>query len=96
MKKARVADLVNNETERLLLFRCPGCHSPHRVRVRGPEPCWTWNGDAERPTFSPSILVAVHDRTRRCHSFVEAGRIRFLSDCHHALAGLTVELPAVD
>ena len=28
-----------------------------------------------------------------CHSFVIDGRIQFLSDCTHALAGHTVELP---
>lgn len=28
-----------------------------------------------------------------CHSFVKAGRIEFLSDCTHALAGQTVDLP---
>lgn len=28
-----------------------------------------------------------------CHSFVTDGRIRFLSDCTHALAGQTVDLP---
>lgn len=28
-----------------------------------------------------------------CHSFVEGGRIRFLPDCSHSLAGQTVELP---
>ena len=27
-------------------------------------------------------------------SYVEAGRIRFLDDCTHALAGKTVDLPA--
>lgn len=31
---------------------------------------------------------------QRCHSFVRAGRIEFLSDCTHALAGQTVPLPA--
>lgn len=29
----------------------------------------------------------------RCHSFVRDGRIEFLSDCTHALAGQTVDLP---
>lgn len=29
----------------------------------------------------------------RCHSFVRAGRIEFLGDCTHALAGRTVPLP---
>lgn len=28
-----------------------------------------------------------------CHSFVTDGRIQFLGDCTHALAGHTVELP---
>lgn len=28
-----------------------------------------------------------------CHSFVRAGRIQFLSDCTHDLAGQTVDLP---
>lgn len=30
---------------------------------------------------------------RRCHSFVTDGRIQFLSDCTHELAGQTVDLP---
>jgi Family of unknown function (DUF6527) len=29
-----------------------------------------------------------------CHSFVTQGRIQFLSDCTHELAGQTVDLPA--
>lgn len=31
-----------------------------------------------------------------CHSFVTDGKIQFLSDCFHSLAGQTVELPDVD
>ena len=30
-----------------------------------------------------------------CHSFVRDGRIEFLSDCTHALAGQTVDLPEI-
>jgi hypothetical protein len=29
----------------------------------------------------------------RCHSFVRAGMIEFLSDCTHELAGKTVPIP---
>lgn len=102
-----------------LMFWCPGCDSAHMVRTgEGPGPRWGWNGDAERPTFTPSILVqydhwvppvtpenhaaykaAPWPQTRQrdvCHSFVEGGRIRFLSDCTHHLAGQTVDLPAFD
>ncbi len=32
----------------------------------------------------------------RCHSFVMDGRIQFLGDCTHALAGQTVELPTIE
>jgi hypothetical protein len=31
----------------------------------------------------------------RCHSFITDGRIAFLSDCTHALAGQTVDLPEI-
>ena len=31
-----------------------------------------------------------------CHSFVTDGRIQFLDDCTHALAGQTVDLPDFD
>jgi hypothetical protein len=33
---------------------------------------------------------------RVCHSFVENGKIRFLNDCTHKLAGRTVDLPDWD
>lgn len=60
-------------------------------------PTWGFNGDLERPTFTPSILTsATHGEERtpfRCHSFVRDGRIEFLSGCTHALAGQTLDLP---
>jgi hypothetical protein len=37
-------------------FRCPGCGDVHRVPVSG-ENAWSFNGDVDRPTLSPSILV---------------------------------------
>lgn len=86
------------------LFYCPACETPHALAVKGPQ-AWGWNGNGDSPTFTPSVLVT-HDakpdaseefkewRTeRRCHSFITDGRIQFLSDCTHALAGHTVDLP---
>jgi len=90
-------------------FWCPGCDDVHTIR-HGDEQSWTWNGDLERPTFSPSIKVGgvQWDRTSSfhksahlvepgqptcCHSFVADGRIQFLGDCTHQLAGQTVDLP---
>lgn len=46
-----------------LAFSCPGCGMLHAVNVitGSPHPRWDYNGDPERPTFRPSILVT-HDR----------------------------------
>ena len=32
----------------------------------------------------------------RCHSWIRDGRIQFLNDCTHALAGKTVDLPEIE
>lgn len=93
-------ELDRNEHGAWLWFFCPGCDEPHGVKIEGtlnhPHGPWSWNGDREKPTLQPSVL---HDgETRpdgfRCHSFVTDGRIQFLSDCTHAIAGQTVPLPA--
>lgn len=80
----------------------------------GDGPMWTFNGDEEKPTLSPSILVRgtkpISDQEAErimrgeniepipivCHSFVTDGKIQFLTDSTHALAGQTVELPEAD
>lgn len=71
------------------LFWCPGCDEAHQVSDK-------WDViDVEAGTISPSVLVQganEHGRTV-CHSFVTAGRIQFLDDCTHGLAGQTVDLP---
>ena len=41
-----------------LHFHCPGCNEMHGVQVGdGPGPRWGFNGDYDRPTFTPSVLV---------------------------------------
>lgn len=93
-----------------LMFWCPGCDGAHMVMVGdGPGPRWGYNGDPLRPTFSPSLLVTYNGADAGqnrgdgrlappavCHSFVADGRIQFLSDCTHALAGQTVDIPQFD
>lgn len=72
-----------------------------RTRHARPD-LWQFNGDLERPTFSPSLLCQSNrwDGQRAvphtCHSFITDGRIQFLGDCTHALAGQTVDLLEVD
>jgi len=75
-----------------IYFDCPGCKDMHVISKTQ----WNWNGSFSKPTFSPSVLVTTRaSDTYRCHSFVENGRIRFLTDCSHELAGKTVELPVM-
>ena len=106
------------------MFQCPGCGEYHMFTTAGKNSVgatWTFNGDVERPTFSPSLLVqsghyapghkpgercwCTYNEEHpdkpapyhcyRCHSFVRDGRIQFLADCTHELAGKTVPLPDI-
>jgi len=79
---------------------CPACHSHHVFSTEEPNEAgarWWFNGDAERPTFRPSMLEweAEGEGRRVCHSSVREGKIRFHADSTHGLAGQTVELPDV-
>ena len=60
---------------------------------------WGFNGDLDHPTFTPSVLNISNwgpeRRELRCHSFVTGGRIEFLGDFPHTLAGQTVDLPEI-
>jgi len=80
-------------------FECPGCDMMHAFYTdRSKEPCWKFNGDVDKPTFSPSLRVryTYKDENRMCHSFVKEGKMQFLNDCTHDLAGQTVDLPELD
>ena len=66
---------------------CPACKCGHLFDKR-----WTFNGDIFKPTFTPSMLVDRGVNLPRCHSYVTDGKIQFLSDCTHELAGKTVPL----
>lgn len=79
-----------------LAFWCPGCAAAHHVRIAPHPAAWGWNGSFEEPTLTPSVLVTCNapGEVAVCHSHVTSGRIAFLPDSTHALAGQTVDLPA--
>lgn len=68
---------------------------------------WGFNNDFNKPTFTPSLLVRTgkyvpghenfddegHDLSSICHSFITDGKIQYLADSTHALAGQTIDLP---
>lgn len=75
-------------------FACPGCNEVHVIPTDPTEKIhWEFNGDLDKPTLKPSILRYARNDAPRCHSFVREGKIQFLRDCTHGLAGKTVELP---
>lgn len=92
-----------------LAFICPGCaldgsSGLHMLPVNTSEhkPSWTWDGNLEAPTCTPSILTKwgrvdpgdpESPPTFVCHSYLTAGVFEYLSDCTHAFAGEHVPLP---
>ena len=84
-----------------LIIECPACKFPHSIRIDGKgEHNWTFNGNLESPTISPSLLVKQFDKDNNirlcCHSFIRNGQIIYLNDCTHSMAGKTVDLLDVD
>jgi len=85
-----------------LAFVCPGCIEMfgdpstglHLLPVNTDQhsPAWTWDGNLENPTLSPSILTG-KNTPNICHSFLKSGVFEYLSDCTHSLAGQKVILP---
>ncbi len=124
MKAKKVA---NSEGE-LIGYRiyCLGCEENHIIYT---EPVagryvWGFNGDVEKPTFTPSLLIrsghyvpehnkdscwCTYNKEQEekgeepsgfecgiCHTFITDGKIQYLTDCTHKLAGQTIDLPEID
>ena len=103
--KAMLRHVLDGEVEYdALAFVCPGCTlnggpGLHMLPVNAlvKAPSWTWNGNLELPTLSPSILTRWrwNDETDIiCHSFLKEGVFEYLSDCTHGLNNQKV--PMVD
>lgn len=86
----------------MVIFWCVGCDEFHQISTTK----WEFNGDFVKPTFSPSYLTWVDPNPKadpikfpkfysgfRCHSFIRDGRIQYLDDCTHELAGKTIDIP---
>lgn len=95
---SKIHDMGVHEGTRYICFHCPGCDGTHSIPVSGPKG-WTWDQSLDKPTFHPSILYNVgrsNPTEHLCHSWVTEGKIEFLGDSTHSLAGQTVELPDWD
>jgi len=82
-------------------FWCEGCKLPHFIAVDIPNEVtnaqWDVSWNLGEPTAKPSILVTFPwgdpPVNNVCHSYITEGKIEYLTDCTHHLAGQTIELP---
>lgn len=100
---AKRCEEVRDDSGKLVGYfvECPGCQAEDQssghifyLKMNDGGPGWTFNGNFEKPTFSPSMLARTP--TTRCHSFVTDGKIKYLDDCTHPLKGQTVDLPEIE
>lgn len=108
-RSKRATDGLGNTYVRIHCPGCDSAHMVRVAGPggMGAGPKWDFNDNFDMPTIAPSILVtypanpdadddfAEWRQERKCHSYVRNGRIEFLSDCTHALASKTVDLPEV-
>lgn len=58
---------------------------------------WTWNGSTEAPDLKPSVLSKMgRNGGIVCHSWINDGKVQFLSDSTHEFAGQTLDLLDVE
>ena len=99
------AEGSHSETIASLDALCPACGFEHAFRVdleghgkwtrqTGEPDVWTFDGNWDAPTFQPSMLSHANPAMGHpvCHSFVENGERRYLSDCTHEMVGQTVPM----
>lgn len=81
------------------LFWCPGCQCAHGVWCASANPTtgavWTFNGNMDKPTFSPSLKIEGGLRNGEngvCHVIVTDGILNYCGDSTHDLSGQSVPM----
>ena len=86
---------------------CPACGFEHSFNVdleshgkwTDDQSVWTFNGNYDCPTFSPSIVANLHRQKEYhpvCHSFLKNGIWEYLNDSSHNMAGQNVPMVVPD
>lgn len=86
---------------RMLMYFCPACGEYHGVPIDGPSVPnrgpWTWDGNREHPTLTPSVRVWIDgeeaSNRRQCHHVITNGVITFQADSWKR-PGESLPLPA--
>lgn len=79
-------------------FYCPGCGCDHGVwttkfNIMGA--IWKFDDNMDFPNVEPSIRIKRNEETL-CHLYIKNGKIEYLADCRHELAGKTVEMEDIE
>lgn len=90
-------------TEDGVAHYCVACKGMHNFSVKRPNYLsqrWTWNENIIAPTFFPSMHIVVRDMRKpkfmqSCHYWLRSGRVEFLRDSTHSMAGITISLPVL-
>jgi len=102
--KAELIEIRGETPHTRITWYCPGCGCHHGVPTPPDIRAWQWNGSLGSPSLRPSVLIRYNGPDAGspgspmavCHCFVTNGKIEFLSDCTHPLAGTTVEMKDID
>lgn len=107
-KAKKIGDWNAVDSEESVAIFCPGCKYYHAIPTKvGLEKSWTYNGDMDKPTFRPSLLLRTGSHSdpnyiddpecppSTCHSHITDGYIQFAIDSTHHLTGQTVLLPDI-
>ncbi len=111
---AKVKEYLDGDVRIRWCFMCQGCGHMHYLptpdaHVPGDTLIWGFNGDVDKPTFSPSLMLktgkyadpnfddeGAPELSTVCHSIVTDGMIHFCGDSTHHLSGQTLELPEIE
>jgi hypothetical protein len=97
-------------SDNIVAFSCPACKTMHQVWLDRWK--WNGSGDAPTFSPSINVQTGHFvdpsgqwcDKSGgtdecdclTCHTFVRDGKIQYLNDCTHELAGQTVDLPDIN
>lgn len=94
MGKKDVITKIQDDPRGIYIFYCPACkyHHPYNTVKVDNNPCWKFNGDMIKPTFTPSLKCFGGSTGTSCHLFVTDGKIIYCNDCPHEMAGKTIDM----